>query len=151
MTADVSNIVSDETPIASPKSPELSKTHEGELDPKVFPSPSVSSEGEADTSRLDELRAIARGKKEGYERRAYRMKIAMYPDGEPQNQYERDYTRFCRSFTKDVYNSNQELREIGQAWGIGLGDIQALYIDAAAILAAAERKASVKMSLFDQP
>lgn len=115
--------------------------------------PSFSPECEPNASRMDELRSIARGKKEGYMRRAYKIKIRVYPDGEPENQLERDYKRFCRGIKRDIYNSNQELREIGQAWGIGLGDIQALFIDADAILteaAQAEKNPARKISLFEQ-
>ena len=153
MAKDIITTASDTANLESLSSTDFAVSIQKEQHPEASQLPPFFPKGGPNDSDMDELRSIARAKKEGYTRRAHRITIGLYPHGDPDNQYERDYTRFRRSFKRDVYNSNQELKEIGQSRGIPLGDIQALYIDADAILDKAAkpgRNSANQISLFEQ-
>ena len=141
------NADSGEVNIKSPRSSDLDKTYRSEAVsgdkaiPPLFPDSSLA------LSPIEIIRTMSSGFERGFRWRAHRMRIGAYPDGDPGNQLERDYTRFRRSFTTDVTNANHCLREAGQALGVSIGDIQIFYLDAKAILAEAEGQ----MSLFHTP
>lgn len=147
MVADSSNADPDETNIESPRSSDLDKTYKAEAAPGERVIPPLSPDSSPVPPPIETIRTMSSGFERGFRWRAYRMRKGAYPDGDTNNQLERDYTRFRRSFKTDVTNANHCLREAGQALGVSIGDIEILYLDAKAILAETEGQ----MSLFHPP
>ncbi len=135
MTADVSNIVSEEALIASPKSSELSKTHEGELAPKVFLPLSFSPEGEPNISPMDTLHIISWVQRQKCKHIAKELQERLLPAGQPEKHLPRYFKRALQGFKADVKSANDDILEIGQILGVSKENIKPLLINRDAILA----------------